>query len=194
MFAHGMKLRRAILLAAMAVVTVSLAACGNKQPIHTHGETEGAYINVGDLVYQVQLSRQLNPNDPEDKGYLIDLPFGEQELAPDEAWFGVFVKAWNEGEEVAPSAEAFRITDTTGAEYEPIPLGPDNVFAYRPGEVPKGQQTPELDSAASNNPSINGSLLLFRVKYDAFNNRPLELAIHAPEGEEPAEGTIDLDV
>jgi hypothetical protein len=106
----------------------------------------------------------------------------------------VFVKAWNEGEQVAPAAEDFRIFDTTGAEYEPVELGEDNVFAYRPGEVPEGEQTPELDSAASNNPSVNGSLVLFRVKYDAFNNRPLELAIHAPEGEEPAEATIDLDV
>jgi hypothetical protein len=189
-----MKLRRAILLAALALFALPLAACGNKEEITTHGETEGTYVDVGHLVYQVQISRQLNPNDPEDKGYLIDLPFGQDQLAPDEAWFAVFVKAWNEGEEVAPAADNFTIVDSQGTVYHPVPIGEDNVFAYRAGDVPAGEQVPELDSAASNNPSVQGSMVLFKVKYDTFNNRPLDLVIHAPEGEEPAEASVNLDV
>jgi hypothetical protein len=189
-----MKLRRAILLAALALFALPLAACGNKEETTTHGETEGTYVNVGDLVYQVQISRQLNPNDDEDKGYLIDLPFGQDQLAPDEAWFAVFVKAWNESEQVAPAAANFTIVDTTGKEYHPMPIGPDNVFAYHAQDVPGGEQLPPLDTAASNNPSVQGSMLLFKVKYDSFDNRPLDLVIRAPEGEEPAEASINLDV
>lgn len=189
-----MKLRRVILLAALALFALPLAACGNKEETTTHGETEGTYVNVGDLVYQVQISRQLNPNDPEDKGYLIDLPFGQDQLDPHEAWFAVFVKAWNEGEEVAPAAENFTIVDTQGTEYHPIPIGPDNVFAYRAQDVPPGEQLPELDTAAANNPSVQGSMLLFKVSYDSFDNRPLDLVIRAPEGQEPAEASINLDV
>jgi len=189
-----MKLRRAILLAALALLALPLAACGNKEEITTHGETEGTYVNVGDLVYQVQISRQLNPNDPEDKSYLIDLPFGQDQLAPDEAWFAVFVKAWNEGEQVAPAAENFSIVDTQGTVYRPVPIGPDNVFAYHAADVPGGDQLPELDTAASNNPSVQGAMLLFKVKYSSFDNRPLELVIHAPEGQEPEEASVTLDV
>ncbi|UGS37846.1 hypothetical protein [Capillimicrobium parvum] len=189
-----MKLRRAILLAALALFALPLAACGNKEKITTHGDTEGTYVDVGQLVYQVQISRQLNPNDPEDHGYLIDLPFGQDQLAPDEAWFAVFVKAWNEGEQVAPAANNFSIVDSQGTVYHPVPIGPDNVFAYRAGDVPSGEQLPELDTAASNNPSVQGSMVLFKVKYDTFNNRPLDLVIRAPRGQEPAVASVNLDV
>lgn len=189
-----MKLRRAILLAALALFALPLAACGNKEKVTTHADTEGTYVNVGNLVYQVQISRQLNPNDDEDRAYLVDLPFGQDQLAPDEAWFAVFVKAWNEGEEVAPAAENFTIVDTQGTEYHPVPIGPNNAFAYRAQDVPEGEQLPSLGTAASNNPSVQGSMLLFRVKYDSFDDRPLDLVIRAPEGQEPAEATISLDV
>jgi hypothetical protein len=189
-----MNVRRVLPLLALALLALPLAACGNKEAEITHGETEGAYLNVGDLVYQVQISRQLNPADPEDRGYLVDLPAGESELAPDEAWFAVFVKAWNEGSKPAAAATEFAVTDTVGADYHPLAIGPDNVFAYRPEDVPGNEQIPVADSAASNNPSVNGSLLLFKVKIDSFANRPLELAIHSPLDEEPAEATVDLDV
>ena len=35
---------------------------------------------------------------------------------------------------------------------------------------------------------------LFKVSYDSFDNRPLDLVIRAPEGQEPAEASINLDV
>jgi hypothetical protein len=189
-----MNVRRVLSLLALALLALPLAACGNKQPIHTFGETEGAYLDVGSLSYQVQISRQLNPADSEDQGYLVDLPASEQTLAPDESWFAVFVTTWNEGEKAAAAASEFEIIDTTHAVYHPVQLGPDNVFAFRPGVVEPGKQIPVLDSAAANNPSVNGGLLLFKLKLDAYNNRPLELAIHAPTGGEPEEASVDLDV
>jgi hypothetical protein len=188
-----MNLRRVVILTAVALLALPLAACGNKETETTFGHTEGAYLNVGDLVYQVQISRQLNPNDSEDKGYLVNVPADQVDLAPDQAWFGVFVIAFNESDKAAPAASDFSITDTDGNLYQPLRLGPDNVFAYRPGVVPAAGQIPVRNSAAANNPSVNGGLLLFKVKNEAFNNRPLELKIKGLIGE-PREAAVDLDV
>jgi hypothetical protein len=188
-----MNLRRVLILTAVALLALPLAACGNKEAESTFGATEGTYLNVGDLTYQVQISRQLNPNDNEDKGYLVAVPSDQRDLGPNEAWFAVFVIAFNEGKHAAVSANDFTISDTEGNLYKPLTVGADNVFAWRGGTVPAGGQLPERDTAASNNPSVNGSMLLFKVSNDAFNNRPLRLTIEGLGGK-PREAAVDLDV
>jgi hypothetical protein len=188
-----MNLRRVLILTAVALLALPLAACGNKEAETTFGATEGAYLNVGELTYQVQISRQLNPNDNEDKGYLVDVPADQADLGPDEAWFAVFVIAFNETDEPAQTADDFTITDTEGNVYKPLTLGNSNVFAWRGGTIPGGEQLPAKDTAASNNPSVNGSMLLFKVSNDAFNNRPLQLTIQGLEGK-PLKAAVDLDV
>jgi hypothetical protein len=188
-----MKLRRLFAVTAVAVAAVGLTACGNKEEVTTFGHTEGAYLNVGNLVYQVQISRVLNPKDRTDRSYLIDVPADQLQLAPDEAWFGVFVIGWNESDDAQPAISDFEITDTQGNVYKPVGIGPDNVFAYRVHDIEPGEKEPLQNTAASNNPSVNGSLLLFKVKNSTFDNRPLELKIHALGGE-PREAAVDLDV
>lgn len=188
-----MTLRRVTLLLAVALLAIPVAACGDKEAEITHGETEGSYLAVGNLRYQVQISRELNPADPEDRGYLVDVP-GADELEPDQAWFAVFMGAWNYSDEPGEAASAFEIHDTQGNVYTPQAIGPANVFAWRPEVVPPGEALPVQDTAAANNPSVNGGLLLFKVDMGSFNNRPLELIIHGPEGVEPAEASVDLDV
>ncbi|HEU4658513.1 MAG TPA: hypothetical protein VFR97_13355 [Capillimicrobium sp.] len=188
-----MNLRRLLALLTLALLALPLAACGNKEETITFGETEGAYLDVGDLTYQVQISRILNPNDNEDKSYLVDVPASEADLAPDEAWFAVFMLVQNLEDEPSEAATDFEIVDTEENVYRPITIGPENVFAYRGGTVEAGSTLPEPDTAARNNPSVNGALLLFKVKQDSFANRPLELEIRA-EGAEPSEAAVDLDV
>jgi hypothetical protein len=191
-----MNLRRVLILTAVALLALPLAACGNKEAETTFGATEGAYLNVGNLTYQVQISRQLNPNDNEDKGYLVSVPEDQRELGPDQAWFAVFLIAFNETDKTATTANTFTITDTEGNLYTPLTMGADNVFAWRGGTIPGGGQLPEKDTAASNNPSVNGSMLLFKVSNDAFNNRPLVLHIEGlgdVKGK-PNKASVDLDV
>ena len=60
-------LRKLVLL---VFVAAFVAGCGNKEAIITVAETEGVYVDVGGLTYQVQMSRFLNPGDVEDKEYL----------------------------------------------------------------------------------------------------------------------------
>ena len=46
---------RALLLLALATAAFALAGCGNKTETVKSAKTEGIYIDVGDLKYQVQL-------------------------------------------------------------------------------------------------------------------------------------------
>ena len=78
--APAMQLRRLAAITAVALAAAtSLAACGSGGEEPTAGETEGIYVNTGDLKYQVQISRQLNAADFEDRDYLTGLPVADQE-------------------------------------------------------------------------------------------------------------------
>jgi hypothetical protein len=185
-------LRRTLTLLLVVLAAVALGACGDKTAKTLHGDTEGSYIDVGPMKYQVQISRQLNPFDPEDRGYLIDLPAG-QSLGADEDWFAVFMRVENGSENAAPVASQYEIVDTQDNKYTPIQMGPKNVFAYRAGTLGAHQILPFSSSPAGQN-SIQGAMLLFKIPVANFANRPLVLRILPPAGAGTAVGTVDLDV
>jgi hypothetical protein len=185
-------LRRSLTLLLVALAAVAIGACGDKEARTLHGPTEGEYIDVGPMKYQVQISRLLNPNDPEDRGYLIDLPAGES-LGPKDQWFAIFMRVENGSENAAQVASQYEIVDTQGNRYTPVQMGPKNVFAYRAGTLGAHQVLPFADSPAGAN-TIQGALLLFKIPVANFENRPLELRISPPAGAGTEVGTIDLDV
>jgi hypothetical protein len=182
--------RRLVTLLPLALAALALGACGNKEERTLHGATEGIYIDVGDLKYQVQISRVLNPNDREDRAYLVDLP-ADQQLGAAENWFAVFMRVENDSDKAAPAANAYSIKDTQGNVYKPVSMGPKNVFAYRPAVLQPEDILPLPDTAAAEG-TIQGSMVLFKIPVANFQNRPLVLQIPAPEGGET--GTVDLDV
>jgi hypothetical protein len=188
-----MQLRRLAAITAVALAAAtSLAACGSGGEEPTAGETEGIYVNTGDLKYQVQISRQLNAADFEDRDYLIGLPAADKALAPGEEWFAVFIRVFNTTEEAHPAAAEFEIHDTTGQIFKPIAINTKiNRVAYRPDEVGAGDQIPVPGSLAREN-LTQGGLILFKVPNTAYDNRPLELNITPPDGGH--EATVDLDV
>jgi hypothetical protein len=183
--------RRLVTLMLVALAAVALGACGNKEERTLHGDTEGIYIDVGDLKYQVQISRVLNPSDREDRDYLVDLP-ADQQLGSDENWFAVFMRVENDSDKAAPAASAYSIKDTQGNVYKPVAMGPKNVFAYRPATLQPKDILP-LPSSAAAEGTIQGSMLLFKIPVANFQNRPLELQIPSPQGGGET-GTVDLDV
>ena len=184
-----MRRRLAALLLA-AVAAVALGACGNKQAEVLHGSTEGAYLDLGPLVYQVQISRLLNPYSPEDRGYLVDVR--NAKLTGQQQWFAVFMRVQNTGDRTAPAANQYKITDTQGNVFRPVQIGPQNVFAYRPQPVPPDGVLPVADSPASES-TVQGSLILFKIPTPNLANRPLELSIRDPAVTDQ-EATVDLDV
>ena len=70
----------------------ALAPAATRRPRRSTATTEGAYVDVGDLKYQVQISRQLNPADVEDRDYLMGLAGATGSSAADEEWFAVFMR------------------------------------------------------------------------------------------------------
>jgi hypothetical protein len=187
-------LRLPLLTAVALVAALTLVACGGTKQPTTHGEGEGSYIQAGPLIYQVEMSRELNPANVEDVEYLQGLPVDTPRLAGDEEWFGVWLRVQNATDEAHPSASDFRIVDTTGAEFEPIALPATNAFSYQSTSVESdaGQPVePDPESAAGSGP-INGTMLLFRLRTDVYANRPLELEITPPDGGEPSSVVLDL--
>ena len=107
-------LRKKISLAVLALVAVfALSACGDSHTRVTTGTYAGEsgknapYLNVGPLVYEVQLSRELNPANIEDAAYLKGLTPAEAHLEPGQEWFAVFIQAWNHKSVPLPAATLY---------------------------------------------------------------------------------------
>ena len=182
---------RLALLSLAVLAALAAGGCGNKTETAILGETEGIYVSVDDLTYQVQISRILNPSSAEDQAYMKGLP-EDEELGEDEVWFGVFMRVENETDEALPAAEGFKIVDTQEDEFEPIEPEPEtNVFGYVPRPIPPGALLPALNTPASDN-TIRGELILFKLKVQSLYNRPLELVIESSRGGDDA--VIDIDV
>ncbi len=186
-------MRRLAVFACCLAASAGVAGCGNKEDEVLSAETEGAYLDVGELRYQVQVSRQLNPADVEDRAYLNGIGVEERSLAEGESWFGVFMRVENPTEEPHRAAAEFELEDTQDTIYKPVELPTQNPFAYQGGVVQPEDQLPVLQSAGQQNETINGLLVLFKVKTDSFENRPLELKILSPDVPQ-TEATLDLDV
>ncbi len=173
-----------------------LAACG-KHPDENarvvRAETEGLYLTIGELKYQVQVSRQLNPHDAQDRSLLVGIPESERDLEADEVWFGVFLRVQNETDEALPPASDIKIVDTQEETFRPLRLEDTNLFAYRSRPfIPAGHILPELDTPAYDT-AAQGSLVLFKLTLTALGNRPLELEIES-HTVPPQTGIIGLDV
>ncbi len=182
---------RMLLVSTLACAALVASGCGQRHEI-TVGETEGIYIDNGGLRYQVQISRVLNPAEPEDAEYLAGVPESEVP-GPEETWFAVFVRVANTSGETHESAEEFEIVDTQENTYEPVDIDPQlNPWVYQPATLGPQGLLPEVNSAQFNG-TTRGALLLFNVPLQALQNRPLELEFHAPD--DPDEiGVVNLDV
>lgn len=186
-------------LAALALLAaLLLGACGDSHSKVSTGTYAGEsgqnapYLDVGPLVYEVQLSRELNPNNSEDAAYLQGLPAAQRTLAPGQEWFAVFVQVYNNSSRPHPSASELTIADTQGNTYRPVVASPVNPFTYRPALVPPKSVLPPPDTTASSG-ATQGALLLYRIQAVSLDNRPLQLRIVDPSN--PAKtASAELDV
>ena len=191
-------LRKSSLVVLALIAMLALGACGDSHTRVTTGTYAGEsgqnapYLNVGPLVYEVQLSRELNPANIEDAAYLRGLSPAEGHLAPGQEWFAVFMQVYNHSSIPLPAATNLTISDTQNNTY--IPLVPDatNEFAYRGGLVPAKSQLPLPESVASSG-ATQGALLLYKIQIVSLDNRPLELKIVDPNNPTQT-ASAELDV
>jgi hypothetical protein len=192
------RLRKLSLPALALLAALLLGACGDshsKVSTGTYAGESGAsapYLDVGPLTYQVQLSRQLNPANSEDAGYLQGLPPGKRKLGPGQEWFAVFLQVFNHTAREHPAATNITISDTQNNVYYPVPLLATNPYAYLGGYVPAASQLPPLDTTAAFGPT-QGLLVLFKIYIVSLDNRPLEVRIRSPENL-AASASAELDV
>src|SRR5207302_2238571 len=101
---------RRLLLATLALVALTLAACGDshtKVSSGTYAGESGAnapYLDVGPLIYEVQLARELSPFDTEDATYLQGLTPLQSALTAQQEWFAVFLQVYNNTSRSLPAA------------------------------------------------------------------------------------------
>ena len=185
------RLARFALLCLASVAAVATAGCGNKEEFTTVGHTEGIYVTVDNVKYQIQISRILEPSSREDEAYLRGVSETET-LDEDDVWYAIFLRVENDSDEPHEMASEFAIHDTDGQTFEPVEIDPEaNAFAYEPQELQPGQVYPLPNSPAADN-TIRGGLLLFKLPASSLGNRPLEFEIESTTGGENA--IIDIDV
>lgn len=168
-------------LGALALA-LPLAGCGAEQ--HTE-VVEGQPLELGELRYNVAITRFLNPDDVEDSGYLA----GQEPAPPGKSWLGVFLTISNDDDENAhPSAADYVVRDTRESEY--LPVESESPYALEIGaEVAAGSQLPIPDSTAASG-VIQAAMLLFLVDDEVSESRPLKLEIDSADGS----GEVELDI
>jgi hypothetical protein len=168
----------------LGLAVLGVAGCGNDLGKEAD---EGVPIQLGDLKYNVQETRFLNPSQSDDKEYLE----GQQLPTPaGKSYLGVFLTIQNTGSDPVriPANADMSVVDTTGAAFESIPSHTD--FAAPLGStLAPGADIPGPGTAAANGPT-QGSIVLFVLDEGVSENRPLKLEIDS-QGET---GEITLDI
>jgi hypothetical protein len=165
------------------VAAIALASCGGEQPGGSEG-VEGEPVVVDDVSYNVGITRPLNPDDPEDREYLVGQPLPEEGTY----YLGVFINILNETDEPHSTAHEYTVLDTLDNEYHPVES--ESPYALEIGaEVPADGEIPEPDTTAQTGPN-QGALLIFHVEDSVSANRPLRLEI----GGSSETGEVILDI
>src|SRR5688572_15452514 len=182
MLPAAMRRLTAATIALLVALPLALTACGEEE---THEVIEGEPLELGELGYNIQLTRFLNPDDVEDAEYLVGQP--PPETGKD--YLGVFMVVENhDKDEAHPSATEYTVHDTQDQRYEP--LESSSPYALEIGaEVPGEGQLPLLDTTAQTGPN-QGSLLIFEIDETSSENRPLKLLI----SDEESSGEVILDL
>jgi hypothetical protein len=155
-----------------------MAACGGEEE-KTSG-VEGEFINAGDALYQVQLSRLMNQDQPPDDDYLR----GQPTLTGGQQYVGVFLTVQNEGKQAYVPPRNMKVVDTQGNEYLPIDVSATGFGLSLSQPIEPKQKSPNADSPAATGPE-GGALVLFRMsEASVTENLPLDLKIPAPAGKE----------
>ena len=168
-------------------LAVPVAGCGDDNADDEIPEVvEGEPLELGELIYNVAITRFLNPNIVEDEAYLEGAPSEPKGMS----YMGVFILIKNEGEEEVASAQNYKVVDGSNRVYQPVE-GFETPFTLDVGAVvPEEGEIPESDTVAAAGPT-QGALILFLVDDDVSEERPLELEVSSVTS---GAGMIELDI
>jgi hypothetical protein len=174
--------------ALVGLVVVAFAVSGCNKDVQAIEAKEGGRVYMGNLFYQVNLSRMLNPKDVEDSYYLQ----GQPTPAPGDTYFGVFMRVDNETQHhrILPiGTDDMKIVTASGDVFKPIKVNAPG-WGYAPSPIGYRGVIPVGNTPAYIGP-IRGGLILFRMSQTDLNARPVKLETKSPDGRT---GEITLDV
>ena len=176
-----------------AICALVVSACGAGEHARYADNLGTGYVEIGQLNYQVQVSRELNPWDAnEDHWYLQGFTKSQLALPLSDEFFGVSLQVYNWSGAAHTATGDFFISDTLGDRFTPIVNPTPNPYTYVPASIPAGGQLPNNSSAAFAG-WTQGEFLVFRIPYADLVNRPFVL--HILEGPAGAkQSRIELDV
>jgi hypothetical protein len=190
-------LRLPLLLAASAIA-IGVSGCSLEHRTNQTGVSQDElsaggepYFWAGPVTYQVQVSRQLNPYDSVDVQYLAGVK-GAQDLSGQQFWFGVFLWAKNQSKRIATTADTFKLVDSNGDVFTPVPLNASvNPYERTAQKLSPDAIEPAANSTASSS-SNGGGMVLFKLNQNVYSNRPLTLEVFAPGSSKPSKVSLDL--
>ena len=176
----------AIFCAVMGLA-LPIAGCGDEDSDDEVPEVvEGEPLELGELIYNVAITRFLNPNIVEDEAYLEGAPEEPKGMS----YLGVFILITNDSEEEAVSAQNYELVDGSHRVYEPVEEVETPFNLDIGATVPPEGELPAADTVPAAGPT-QGALILFLVDDDVSEERPLLLEVTSVTS---GEGTIELDI
>lgn len=172
---------RFLLLAMSVLALLAFAGCGEEVELEVN---EGEPLELGELEFDVQITRFLNPDSTDDGAYLQGAP----PLEDGQQYLGVFMQVDNMGDAPNVVPFPFKIIDTRGEIFLQADI--DNPFSLIPGTIVEPDQSLPGAGTVARSGSIEGSLILFPIPEASTENRPLQLEVPGPG--EP--GLIELDL
>jgi hypothetical protein len=162
-----------------------VAGCG---PPPDRNAPDGTTVTQDGVDYAVQTSRELNPDDPDDRVFLGGRSKGLD--GPGTALVGVFLQARNDASSARRAVAAPELVSALGDTFEPFALPPTDAFAYRGRRLASGDEIPGPQSVARESPE-NGAILVYRVPAGVFvGDRPFTLRF----GTDDRAASVQLDL
>jgi hypothetical protein len=185
--------KRIVTLAGAAASAIAISACGAGEHA-TYADNLGpGYVQVGQLNYQVQVSRELNPWDKnEDAWYLTGFSPSQLALPTSELFFGVSLQVFNWTKHPSTPTSDFYITDTVGERFTPMVNANPNPYSYVAASIPSGGRLPNVSSNAFSG-WTQGEFIVFKIPYASIVSRPFILHI-VNQAQPVRQSQIELDI
>lgn len=175
------------LTTALLAATLLIAGCG---PPPGRNAPDGTVISEDGVFYAVQTSREMNPDDPDDRVFLGGGAAAARLDRPGITLVGVFLQVRNGASGPRLPLAAPRIVDAFGKSYAAMRLPSGDAFAYRVRRLAPGDEIPGSKSVARASPE-SGALLVYRVPTGEFMaNRPFTIQF----GTGQRAGSVQLDL
>lgn len=173
--------------AACGLLAAALLVAGCGSPPDRNAP-DGTTVTQDGVGYAVQTSRELNPDDPDDRAFLGGRTKSLDR--PGTTLVGVFLQARNDAASARRAAAAPQLVNAFGQTFEPLPLPAGDPFAYRGRRLDPGEEIPGPQSVATESPE-NGALLVYRVPTGVFvGDRPFTLRF----GSNDRAASVQLDL